>query len=217
MDRGLYFTVSLSSLKLRRIHALAVQFEQLAVGDNGVYCKGIAQQQYVRAGARGKKALVRVKLQRLGGVLGKHPYGVRILIAEFVHRRLGALMQQKLQRPLPLGTLDINLYRDDWTSLEGKPHIGQSRITAPVDNAEIILIDDVLFSGRTIRAALEALLDYGRPRKVELLVLVDRGHRELPIQADYIGRSVDTRPQEQVDVLLEERDGRDEVLLTAKN
>ena len=76
---------------------------------------------------------------------------------------------------------------------------------------------DVLFSGRTIRAALEALLDYGRPRKVELLVLVDRGHRELPIQADYIGRSVDTRPQEQVDVLLEERDGRDEVLLTAKN
>ena len=75
----------------------------------------------------------------------------------------------------------------------------------------------MLFSGRTIRAALEALLDYGRPRKVELLVLVDRGHRELPIQADYIGRSVDTRPQEQVDVLLEERDGRDEVLLTAKN
>ena len=66
-----------------------------------------------------------------------------------------------------LGTLDINLYRDDWTSLEGKPHIGQSRITAPGDNAEIILIDDVLFSGRTIRAALEALLDYGRPRKVE--------------------------------------------------
>ena len=127
------------------------------------------------------------------------------------------MLEDKLGRKLPFGTLDINLYRDDWTSLEGKPHIGQSRITAPVDNAEIILIDDVLFSGRTIRAALEALLDYGRPRKVELLVLVDRGHRELPIQADYIGRSVDTRPQEQVDVLLEERDGRDEVLLTAKN
>ena len=132
-------------------------------------------------------------------------------------RRLAELLARRTGHPLPLGSLDINLYRDDWTSLEGKPHIGQSRITAPVDNAEIILIDDVLFSGRTIRAALEALLDYGRPRKVELLVLVDRGHRELPIQADYIGRSVDTRPQEQVDVLLEERDGRDEVLLTAKN
>ena len=124
--------------------------------------------------------------------------------------RLGKVLEDKLGRKLPFGTLDINLYRDDWTSLEGKPHIGQSRITAPVDNAEIILIDDVLFSGRTIRAALEALLDYGRPRKVELLVLVDRGHRELPIQADHIGRSVDTRPQEPVDGRLEGRDGRDE-------
>ena len=76
MDRGLYFTVSLPSLKLRRIHALAVQLEQLTVGDNGIYRKGIAQQQYVRAGACGKKALVWVKLQCLGGVLGKHPYGV---------------------------------------------------------------------------------------------------------------------------------------------
>ena len=163
-------------------------------------------------------------LERLAcEVLERHGQCERVMLVGIerrgadLARRLSALMQQKLQRPLPLGTLDINLYRDDWTSLEGKPHIGQSRITAPVDNAEIILIDDVLFSGRTIRAALEALLDYGRPRKVELLVLVDRGHRELPIQADYIGRSVDTRPQEQVDVLLEERDGRDEVLLTAKN
>lgn len=164
-----------------------------------------------------KEEMTRI-LERLAcEVLERHGQCERVMLVGIerrgadLARRLGALMQQKLQRPLPLGTLDINLYRDDWTSLEGKPHIGQSRITAPVDNAEIILIDDVLFSGRTIRAALEALLDYGRPRKVELLVLVDRGHRELPIQADYIGRSVDTRPQEQVDVLLEERDGRDEV------
>lgn len=170
-----------------------------------------------------KEEMTRI-LERLAcEVLERHGQCERVMLVGIerrgadLARRLGALMQQKLQRPLPLGTLDINLYRDDWTSLEGKPHIGQSRITAPVDNAEIILIDDVLFSGRTIRAALEALLDYGRPRKVELLVLVDRGYRELPIQADYIGRSVDTRPQEQVDVLLEERDGRDEVLLTAKN
>ena len=162
-----------------------------------------------------KEEMTRI-LERLAcEVLERHGQCERVMLVGIerrgadLARRLSALMQQKLQRPLPLGTLDINL--------EGKPHIGQSRITAPVDNAEIILIDDVLFSGRTIRAALEALLDYGRPRKVELLVLVDRGHRELPIQADYIGRSVDTRPQEQVDVLLEERDGRDEVLLTAKN
>ena len=127
--------------------------------------------------------------------------------------RLGKVLEDKLGRKLPFGTLDINLYRDDWTSLEGKPHIGQSRITAPVDNAEIILIDDVLFSGRTIRAALEALLDYGRPRKVELLVLVDRGHRELPIHGDYVGRKINTARSEKVNVLMEERDGRDEVVL----
>ena len=139
-----------------------------------------------------KEEMTRI-LERLAcEVLERHGQCERVMLVGIerrgadLARRLGALMQQKLQRPLPLGTLDINLYRDDWTSLEGKPHIGQSRITAPVDNAEIILIDDVLFS-------------------------------ELPIQADYIGRSVDTRPQEQVDVLLEERDGRDEVLLTAKN
>lgn len=81
---------------------------------------------------------------------------------------------------MPLGILDINLYRDDWTSLEGKPHIGRSSIPASVDDSVIILVDDVLFSGRTVRSALEALMDYGRPRAVELLVLIDRGHRELP-------------------------------------
>lgn len=128
-------------------------------------------------------------------------------------KRLANLLTQKLHRPMALGTLDINLYRDDWTSLEGKPHIGQSKIPHEVDNAIIILVDDVLYTGRTIRAALEALLDYGRPRKVELLTLVDRGHRELPIQGDYVGRTVETDKDEHVNVLVEERDGCDEVRL----
>ena len=130
-------------------------------------------------------------------------------------RRLAALLGHGLGRPVPLGTLDINLYRDDWTSLEGKPHIGRSCIPEDVDGRVVILVDDVLFTGRTIRAALEALLDYGRPSAVELLVLVDRGHRELPIQADYVGRTVNTSRQEHVDVLLTERDGQDAVSLIA--
>lgn len=130
-------------------------------------------------------------------------------------RRLARILESRLSRPVPLGTLDINLYRDDWTSLQGKPHIGQSHIPASVDQRVIILVDDVLFSGRTIRSALEALLDYGRPRAVELLVLIDRGHRELPIHADYVGRVVNTSRQEHVDVLLTERDGEDAVRLTA--
>lgn len=130
-------------------------------------------------------------------------------------RRLARILESRLSRPAPLGTLDINLYRDDWTSLQGKPHIGQSHIPDNVDQRVIILVDDVLFSGRTIRSALEALLDYGRPRAVELLVLIDRGHRELPIHADYVGRVVNTSRQEHVDVLLTERDGEDAVRLTS--
>lgn len=129
-------------------------------------------------------------------------------------RRLARLIEKRHACAVPLGTLDINLYRDDWTRLEGKPHIGRSSIPGSVDESVIILVDDVLFSGRTVRSALEALLDYGRPRAVELLVLIDRGHRELPIHADYVGRVVNTGRHEHVDVLLEERDGEDAVRLT---
>ena len=103
------------------------------------------------------------------------------------------MLEDKLGRKLPFGTLDINLYRDDWTTMHARPTIGESNITTPLDNKNVILVDDVLFTGRTIRAALEAILDYGRPKTVELLVLVDRGHRELPIHGDYVGRK-STRP-----------------------
>ena len=127
--------------------------------------------------------------------------------------RLRAVLEEKLGHKVPLGTLDINLYRDDWTSLFGKPAIGESNIGVSLDQKDVLLVDDVLFTGRTIRAALEALLDYGRPRRVELLVLVDRGHRELPIHADYVGRQINTARSEQVNVLVKERDGCDEVVL----
>ena len=116
--------------------------------------------------------------------------------------RLGKVLEDKLGRKLPFGTLDINLYRDDWTTMHARP-----------TNKNVILVDDVLFTGRTIRAALEAILDNGRPKTVELLVLVDRGHRELPIHGDYVGRKINTARSEKVNVLMEERDGRDEVVL----
>jgi pyrimidine operon attenuation protein/uracil phosphoribosyltransferase len=131
-------------------------------------------------------------------------------------RRLAAQINERLECAIPIGTLDINLYRDDWTSLLGKPQIGQSSIPVRLDNKVVLLVDDVLFTGRTIRAALEALLDYGRPQKVELLTLIDRGHRELPIHADYVGQTLETARSEHINVLLEERDGLDEVRLQAK-
>ncbi len=130
-------------------------------------------------------------------------------------RRLARILGERVGRGIPLGTLDINLYRDDWTSLSAMPALGASSIPLPLEGRQVILVDDVLYTGRTVRAALEAILDYGRPKRVELLVLVDRGHRELPIHADYVGRRVNTSRAEQVNVLLEERDGVDEVRLTA--
>ncbi|MDP2849048.1 MAG: bifunctional pyr operon transcriptional regulator/uracil phosphoribosyltransferase PyrR [Humidesulfovibrio sp.] len=131
-------------------------------------------------------------------------------------RRLKKLLDARLSSPAILGQLDINLYRDDWSSLGITPAISHTEIPAEVEGASVILVDDVLFSGRTTRAALEAILDFGRPRRVELLVLIDRGHRELPIQADYVGKRVNTSSSEQVDVLVSERDEQDRVILRAK-
>ncbi|BCS89649.1 bifunctional pyr operon transcriptional regulator/uracil phosphoribosyltransferase PyrR [Pseudodesulfovibrio sediminis] len=128
--------------------------------------------------------------------------------------RVKILLDERLGRKVPLGKLDINLYRDDWTTnLELTPTISCSEIGYDVEGRSIVLVDDVLFSGRTIRAALEAILDYGRPKRVELLVLVDRGNRELPIQADYVGKKLNTMDKEHVNVLVTERDGEDRVCL----
>ncbi len=131
-------------------------------------------------------------------------------------RRLKTLLDARLPAPTLFGMLDINLYRDDWSNLGIAPTISSTDIPAGIEGATLILVDDVLYSGRTTRAALEAILDFGRPRRVELLVLIDRGHRELPIQADYVGKRVNTASHERVDVLVTERDEQDRVLLRAK-
>ncbi len=130
-------------------------------------------------------------------------------------QRLKGILDARLGRSVPLGRLDINLYRDDWTSTDLQPMISCTEIPFELDGKAVLLVDDVLFTGRTIRAALEAILDFGRPRLVELLVLVDRGHRELPIQPDYVGKVVDTQRGEHVNVYLRERDGKDKVCLVA--
>jgi pyrimidine operon attenuation protein/uracil phosphoribosyltransferase len=114
---------------------------------------------------------------------------------------------------VPVGILDITLYRDDLTTIGPHAVLKETRIPFPIDGRRIILVDDVLYTGRTIRAALDGLVDFGRPRSIQLAVLIDRGLRELPIHADYIGRTVATRPEELVAVRLQEIDGRDEVVL----
>jgi pyrimidine operon attenuation protein/uracil phosphoribosyltransferase len=128
-------------------------------------------------------------------------------------RRLARLVGQAAGTAPAVGALDIALYRDDFTSLAAQPITKGSDILFSIDGRTVVLVDDVLFTGRTVRAALDQLIDFGRPARIELAVLVDRGHRELPIRADYVGRSLTTSRDEQVQVWVREEDGRDEVVV----
>ena len=135
--------------------------------------------------------------------------GIRSRGDEVAERVLNLLGEE--DRELAFGMLDISLYRDDFEHLHDNPALQGSDIGFAVDGAHVLLVDDVLFTGRTIRAALDALSDYGRPAKVELAVLIDRGHREMPIQPDYVGIALDTRRLDHVLVSLEGSDGNDQV------
>lgn len=135
--------------------------------------------------------------------------GIRSRGDEVAERVLNQLSED--DRELAFGMLDISLYRDDFEHLHENPALQGSDINFTVDGTHIILVDDVLFTGRTIRAAMDALSDYGRPAKVELAVLIDRGHREMPIQPDYVGIALDTSRMDHVLVSLEGNDGEDKV------
>jgi pyrimidine operon attenuation protein/uracil phosphoribosyltransferase len=132
---------------------------------------------------------------------------------------LARRLQEKIREiegvDTPAGEMDINLYRDDWTRITHHPVVRTTQIDFSVDGRQIILVDDVLFTGRTVRAAMDAVMDFGRPDRIELAVLVDRGHRELPIQGNYVGRLVETRHAQTVNVRLSETDGADEVVLAS--
>jgi pyrimidine operon attenuation protein/uracil phosphoribosyltransferase len=126
-------------------------------------------------------------------------------------RRLAAKINEFENQPILVGALDISLYRDDLTSLRTPPVIKSTDIPVDIDHKSIVLVDDVLFTGRSTRAAMDALIDLGRPKSIQLAVLVDRGHRELPIRANYVGKNIPSSRDEEIQVYLEETDGRDEV------
>ncbi len=136
----------------------------------------------------------------------------------------GAVLAKRFQKQIqsieghdiPLGLLDITLYRDDLTEIGPQPNVGETEIDFDVNGKKVILVDDVLFSGRTIRCALDALIDFGRPESIQLAVLVDRGHRELPIKPDYVGKNIPTSKNEKVVVKFKEQDGEDGVSVVAK-
>jgi len=137
---------------------------------------------------------------------------------EHLAKRLADQLQAIDGRPVPTGALDITLYRDDLMRqpVGPQPLVRRTDVPFSIDDRVILLVDDVLYTGRTIRAALDALIDFGRPQSIQLVVLVDRGHRELPIKADYVGKNLPTSRRESVQVRLEEVDGHDEVVVEAE-
>ena len=162
-------------------------------------------------------------LVRIGHEIVERGHGTANLALVGIRSR-GVHIAQRLRRILhdieggdavPFGVVDITLYRDDLDRRMQNPVVQGTSIDFSVDGRRILLIDDVLFTGRTIRAAMDAIIDFGRPQAIQLAVLVDRGHRELPIRADYVGKNIPTARQEDVAVRLAEADGVDEVLVTA--
>jgi len=131
----------------------------------------------------------------------------------YLAERIAAYIGRAERIKVPVGVLDITLYRDDLTTVAEQPQVHKTEIGFDIAGKKIVLVDDVLYTGRTIRAALDALIDFGRPRYIQLAVLIDRGHRELPIRSDYIGKNVPTALKETVQVRLREVDGKDEVVI----
>ncbi|UCF07098.1 MAG: bifunctional pyr operon transcriptional regulator/uracil phosphoribosyltransferase PyrR [bacterium] len=145
---------------------------------------------------------------------------VEVLILVGIRKR-GVPLAERIARTIeefesvsiPVGALDITLYRDDLQMVSQRPVVGKTEIKEDIHDRIVVLVDDVLFTGRTVRAALDELIDFGRPRAIQLAVLIDRGHREFPIRADFVGKNVPTSNTETIEVLLEETDGRDGVIL----
>ena len=131
--------------------------------------------------------------------------------------RIAQYFKEIEDRDILVGILDITLYRDDLSTISHQPVIKGSKIDYEIDNSKIILFDDVLYTGRTVRAAIDALLDFGRPKQIQLCVLIDRGHRELPIKADFVGKNVPTSLDEIIKVTFEETDGEDNVAIMIKD
>jgi len=162
-----------------------------------------------------KRALTRIAheiIERNKGVDNVAVVGIRRRGGPLA-QRLAARIQEIEGVNVPVGILDITLYRDDLTTLSSQPQVRRTEVDFDVSGMNVVLVDDVLYTGRTIRAALDALIDLGRPKSIQLAVLIDRGHRELPIKADFIGKNVPTSRQEVISVQVKEIDTKDEVVI----
>ncbi len=159
--------------------------------------------------------LVHEIIEKNGGAADLGLVGIRRR-GVFLAQRLGQMIGRIEKTPVPVGTLDITLYRDDLSTVGAAPVVQKTEMEFPITGKNIVLVDDVLYTGRTVRAAMDALFKQGRPKQVQLCVLIDRGHRELPIEASFVGRRVQTTSQEIIEVQLREIDDAEKVLLVEK-
>jgi len=175
----------------------------------------VSQQNVVLDDEELSRALTRIAHEILERNTGSSPLAVVGIHSRgaVLARRIVALLNEFGNDDVPLGLLDIGFYRDDLGKRPEAPQVYSTEIDFPLDGATVVIVDDVLYSGRTVRAAIEALFAYGRPSCVQLAVLVDRGHRELPIRPDYIGKNLPTAPGQRVFVQVEETDGVDQVVI----
>lgn len=165
-----------------------------------------------------KRALTRISyeiIERNKGIQDIVLVGIKTR-GIYIAQRLAERLKQLEDIDVPVGELDITLYRDDVKDME-EPELHSSDVPVSIEGKEVILVDDVLYTGRTIRAAMDAVMDLGRPRKISLAVLVDRGHRELPIRAGYVGKNIPTSKTEEIIVEMEERDGADRIMISKGN
>jgi pyrimidine operon attenuation protein/uracil phosphoribosyltransferase len=152
-------------------------------------------------------------LERNRGIEGLALVGIRTRGAPLAERLAAEISRIEGGAAVPVGILDITLYRDDYLTSRKTPKVRATEIPFEIHDCNVVLVDDVLFTGRTVRSAIDALLDYGRPAQIQLVILIDRGHREMPIQGDFVGERVVTAPGEEVRVRLAEVDGADEAVL----
>ena len=162
-----------------------------------------------------ERALVRMSHEIIEQSEGAEDLALVGMQSRGVHiaERLAVCIRKNTGHEIPVGALDVTLYRDDFRSRDKAPEVRPSDIPYDVDGRLLVLVDDVLYTGRTVRAALDCLMDYGRPREIHLAVVIDRGHRQLPIGADFVGHEVVTLPDEEIMVCVKEQDGEDAVYL----
>ncbi len=161
-----------------------------------------------------RRTLVRIAHE----IVEKNPDGQVALVGihrrgAHLARRLHAITDELIDGELPLGSVDITLYRDDLSTRTDFPVVNATELEFPIAGRTLVIVDDVLYTGRTVRAAIDEIFDYGRPGRIQLAVMVDRGHRELPIRADYVGKNIPTSKTERIAVRVDEVDGRDEVAI----